>query len=67
MIEIRPRTEVTGRDERWIQATSRLLIENINFNRSVVRIDNVIYTECSDEFIEAFNKAMLFLKIQGNS
>ena len=67
MIEIalKPGGDESGQTRLgWIQATSSIVIENINFRRSHVRIDNVVYTEDSEEFRKAFDRALLFMKLQ---
>ena len=48
----------------WIQTTSHIVVENINFQRSHVRIDGVVYTEDSEEFRKVFEKAKLWMTLQ---
>ena len=45
---------------QWVQTMNFIEIYNINFERSDLRIDGVVYTEDSPEFREAFKKAKLW-------
>jgi len=47
----------------WIQATAKIELFNINFNRTHVRIDGVVYDEETEECIKAFAKAKLFMQL----
>ena len=47
----------------WIQTTAKIELFNINFNRTKVRIDGIVYTEETEECKEAFAKAKLFMQL----
>ena len=47
----------------WIETTPLIELHNINFNRTKLRIGGVIYTEKTEECIEAFNKAKFWAKL----
>lgn len=65
MIEIRmvPSDDWGGVETSWWPATPQDIIKNINFKIYEVRIDGVVYTEETEEFKEAFNKAKLWMQL----
>lgn len=48
----------------WQETTAQIEIHNINFRRTHVRIDGVVYTEDSEEFQKVFAKAKLWMQLQ---
>ena len=48
----------------WVETMHFIEIHNINFERSDIRIDGVVYTEDSDKFRKAFRKAKLWMTLK---
>ena len=48
----------------WVLSTPQIEVHNINFERTHVRIDGVVYTKDSEEFQEAFKRAKLWMTLK---
>jgi len=48
---------------QWVETMHFIEIHNVNFERSDLRIDGVVYTEDTEEFRDAFKKAKLWAKL----
>ncbi len=49
---------------RWVKTTHQFLLANVNFKRSSLKINGVVYTEKSPELTKAFKDARLWSKLQ---
>jgi hypothetical protein len=50
--------------DAWQPVTGGFGLHNVNFERAMIRIDGVVYTERTEELEEVFDKAMTFQKLQ---
>jgi hypothetical protein len=50
----------------WVPATHLIEIYNINFNRTKLRIDGVVYSEDSEAMREAFKKAKIWMALKND-
>lgn len=48
----------------WMQVTTSMELHNIDFSRAKMRINDVVYTEKTEECITAFNEAMFWMRLQ---
>ena len=48
----------------WMEATSMLELDNINFKRAKLRIDGIEYKENYPELTEALRNALFWMKLQ---
>ncbi len=64
-IDLKPGGDRSGQTSLgFVEASAAIELHNINFNRTRLRIDGIVYTEKSEECIEAFKKAKLWMTLQ---
>lgn len=64
MIEFKFNKEYGEPEWQWVPVNPDCLLVNIDFKRSSIRIDGVVYTEESKDLSELYNKAIIWMKLK---
>lgn len=54
----------TDCEDGWIESAYSMTLKYLNFKHVHLRIDGVVYTEYSEELVEAHRKAKFWMQIQ---